>query len=95
MTAEDSPHCGQTGRVCRVFWRADAPWVLLRAANGALFSLPWAATDLPKPVVEHDPPAEAPPAVLLAPAALLALARFLRHRAGEAAVATAAARRAR
>ena len=95
MTAEDSPHCAQAGRVCRVFWRTGAPWVLLRAADGALLALPWDATDLPVPVADPDGAPGAPPPILLAPTALLALARFLRHRAGETAVATTAARRAR
>jgi hypothetical protein len=88
VTAESSPYCGQTGRVCRVFWRDGEPWALLRSRGGLLLALPWAATDLPAPALPGDTDVcAAREAVLLSPAALLALGRFLHHRgAGTAAV---------
>jgi hypothetical protein len=75
-------HCGQAGRVARVFWRAGVAWVLVRGDDGQAFAIPWAATDLPIPVGSSvtEPNEKAP---LLSPAALQALARFVcqrRHR---------------
>ena len=82
MIAETNPHCGQTGYVCRVFWREQAPWVLMRSRRGLLLSGPWAATDLPVPPTPGTrAPQEEATAVLLAPEALIALVRFLHHRA--------------
>jgi hypothetical protein len=78
VTAEASPYCGQSGRVCRVFWRAGAPWVLLRTSSGLRVPVPWHATDLPVPPV-HGPAPATQEAVLLAPAALVALLRFLQQ----------------
>jgi hypothetical protein len=66
--------------VCRVFWRAGVPWVLLRCRNGVLLPLPWSATDLPVPVPDTDALEHAREAVLLTPTALRALARcVLQH----------------
>jgi hypothetical protein len=80
--AETSPYCGQSGRVCRVFWRAGAPWVLLRLSSGLQVPVPWLATDLPVPLISAVDPQADREAVLLSPAALVALLRFAsRHRA--------------
>jgi hypothetical protein len=81
VIAETTPHCGQTGYVCRVFWREQAPWVLLRSRRGLLLSVPWAATDLPVPPTPGPCVLQEEPAVLLTPEALIALVRFLHHRA--------------
>jgi hypothetical protein len=62
--------------VCRVFWRAGVPWVLLRCRTGVHLPLPWSATDLPIPVSDADAPGEIRAAALLTPNALRALARF-------------------
>jgi hypothetical protein len=65
--------------VAHVFWRGEVPWVLVRGQDGQAFAVAWAATDLPVPVgsVASEPDnVEAP---LLSPAALQALARFLRQ----------------
>jgi hypothetical protein len=80
--AETSPFCGQSGRVCRVFWRAGAAWVLLRLSSGLQVPVPWQATDLPVPLISAADPRADQSAVLLSPAALVALLRFAsRHRA--------------
>jgi hypothetical protein len=80
--AETSPYCGQLGRVCRVFWRAGAPWVLLRLSSGLQVPVPWQATDLPVPLISAADPGADQEAVLLSAAALVALLRFAcRHRA--------------
>jgi hypothetical protein len=78
--AEESPVCGQMGRVYQVFWREGVAWVLVRCTNGRLVSLPWRWTNLPVPVSRGEDGAEAPDAALLSPAALLALVRHLHHR---------------
>ncbi len=83
MIAETSPYFGQVGRVCRVFWRGDTPWILLRTIGGSLLTLPWSETDLPTPVTTRTEPSSPQDAVLLSPAALLALVRFLHRRASE------------
>jgi len=72
-------HCGQAGRVARVFWRGEVPWILVRGDDGQAFAIAWAATDLPVPVGSPitEPDAEAP---RLSPASLQALARFLCQR---------------
>jgi hypothetical protein len=83
VTAEDSAYSGQAGRVGRVFWREGAPWLLVRSRSGAVFALPWAATDLP---TIAPAPADAPgdaDAPLLSAVAVQTLARFCcQHRAG-------------
>src|SRR6266436_4746961 len=43
IASEGSSYCGQTGRVCRVFWRPE-PWVLVRLRSGVLLALPWSWT---------------------------------------------------
>lgn len=70
---------GQAGRVTRVFWRSGEPWLLVRGEAGQAFAIAWTATDLPAPVGSSvtEPDEEAP---LLSPAALQALARFVRQR---------------
>ena len=81
IVSEDSPHCGQSGRVRRIFWRQRIPWVLIRLRLGGIVALPWASTDLLAPQLEFDPhPDEAGTAVLLAPIALRDMARFIEHR---------------
>src|SRR2546430_8180778 len=34
IVSEDSPFCGQSGRVRRVFWRERSPWVVVRLCLG-------------------------------------------------------------
>ncbi|MFL6352139.1 MAG: hypothetical protein ACJ74Z_09845 [Bryobacteraceae bacterium] len=80
ITSEDSPYCGQAGRVRRVFWRQREAWVLVRLRLGGMTALPWSSTDLPLPTLEYHPGAGANPPVLLSPAALRELARFLQTR---------------
>ena len=81
VTAEESAYCGRAGRVAHVFWRAEAPWILVRGDDGQAFAIAWAATDLPLPVSSKvaEPDATAP---FLSPAALQALARFVCQRRG-------------
>lgn len=83
ILAEESPACGQAGRVCRVFWRQQAPWVVLRCQNGLLLSLPWHWTDLPIPLTPPSGPTEQPYLALLAPQALVELVQFVRYHAGK------------
>ena len=54
VVSEDSPYCGQSGRVRRVFWRQRTAWVLVRLRLGGMATLPWASTDLPVPHLEDD-----------------------------------------
>src|SRR5712691_359927 len=70
ILAEESSACGQAGRVCRVFWRQDAPWVVLRCQNGLLLSLPWHWTDLPMPLAPPSGVHARSHPVLLAPQTL-------------------------
>jgi hypothetical protein len=67
--------------VARVFWRAEAPWVLVRSDSGLAFAVPWTATDLPVPVGAASGRGDVV-APLLSPAALQALARFVCQRPG-------------
>jgi len=85
VTAEDDPHAGQVGRVSRVFWRGVVPWMAVRGRRGAVFAVPWGATDLPAPppAPADDPGDEE--AVLLSPAAVRALVQFVRQRRAEVA----------
>ena len=86
VVSENSPHCGQSGRVRRVFWRRGTAWVLVRLRLGGVISLPWDSTDLPVPQLEDDARPDGPPPLLLSPIALRDLARFLWHRKHNAAV---------
>jgi hypothetical protein len=81
IVSEDSPYCGQSGRVRRVFWRAQVPWVLIRLRLGGIVALPWASTDLLAPPLEIDPRSDEVSTALLSPIALRDLVRFLRHHA--------------
>ena len=76
IVSERSSYCGQSGRVCRVFWQSE-PWVLVRLRSGVLRPLPWDWTNLPKPEIQSP---SGRPAALLSPSALLDLVRFLRSR---------------
>ncbi len=78
IVSEDSPYCGQSGRVRRVFWRERTPWVLVRLRIGGVATVLWDWTDLPIPQLERRLSPDAGPAVLLSPAALQDLVRFLR-----------------
>ena len=80
IVSEDSPHCGQSGRVQRVFWRRRVPWVVLRLRLGGIVALPWASTDLFAPHLETDPRADEEATALLSPIALRDLARFIQQR---------------
>jgi hypothetical protein len=87
--SEDSPSCGHCGRVCRVFWRDDLPWVLVRLRDGVMQSLPWAWTDLPLAPAEQVPQTDDIATVLLSPMALRDVVRHVRelrerHHAGSA-----------
>jgi hypothetical protein len=76
IISEDSPYCGQSGRVRRVFWRQRNPWVLLRFQLGGITAVPWNWTDLPVPPMEGVPlPDDF--INLLSPAALRDLVRFV------------------
>ena len=77
--SEESRCCGQRGRVCRVFWRADVPWVLVRLHDGVMQSLPWAWTDLPVSDGAQETPVQESATVLLSPIALRDLVRALRE----------------
>jgi hypothetical protein len=77
IVSEDSVYCGHSGRVKRVFWRERTAWAVVRFHTGGMTAVPWGWTDLPVPQLGADPSA-AEPAVLLSPAALCDLARFLR-----------------
>jgi len=80
IASEDSPYCGQSGRVRRVFWRQRIPWILIRLRLGGIVALPWASTDLLAPQLELNSRADqAGTALLLSPIALRDLARFIQH----------------
>src|SRR4029453_17779135 len=79
IVSEESPSCGQCGRLCRVFWRDDIPWVLVRLRDGVMQSLPWAWTNLPVAPAQHEPQIEERATVLLSPMALRVLVRPLRQ----------------
>jgi hypothetical protein len=80
IASEDSPYCGQSGRVRRVFWRQRVPWVLVRLRLGGIVALPWASTDLLAPPLEIDPRADEAATAVLSPIALRDLARFIQQR---------------
>ena len=77
--SEENPCCGQSGRVCRVFWRDDMPWVLVRLRDGVMQSLPWVWTDLPMGPAQQEPQTDDGVTVLLSPAALRELVRRVRE----------------
>src|SRR6266568_8453649 len=83
ILAEESPACGQRGRVRRVFWRQEEPWVALRCQNGLLLSLPWHWTDLPTPGSSLSGVNAQLCPVLLAPQTLVELVRFVRYHADQ------------
>ena len=76
--SEESSSCGQWGRVGRVFWRDDVPWVLVRLHNGVMQSLPWAWTNLTVPPAAEATDLDESATVLLSPHALRDLVRGLR-----------------
>ena len=76
--SEESGSCGQRGRVCRVFWRDHAPWVLVRLADGVMLSVPWRWTDLPVFEVDDASRVDNESIALLSPTALRDLVRFVR-----------------
>jgi hypothetical protein len=80
VVSEDNPHCGQSGRVRRVFWRQGTAWVLVRLRVGGLLALPWVSTDLPVLQFDDNDRPDEPPSTLLSPIALRDLARFLQYR---------------
>jgi hypothetical protein len=84
IVSEESPHCGQSGRVRRVFWRQRVPWVVLRLRLGGIVALPWASTDLLAPPLETGPRADEAATALLSPIAMRDLARFVLKRPGHA-----------
>jgi hypothetical protein len=64
--------------VCRVFWRQDMPWVLVRLRDGVMLSLPWSWTDLPVLHADGEHRVDEAFNTLLSPAALRDLVRFVR-----------------
>ncbi len=80
IVSEDSPHCGQCGRVARIFWRERAAWVLVRLRCGLIVSLPWGWTNLPEPRrPEEEEVFEDRLVTLLSPLALQDLIRCIRQ----------------
>ena len=77
--SEESPSCGHSGRVCRVFWRDERPWVLVRLHDGVMVSVPWDWTDLPIAPSEQEPETDERATVLLSPMALRELVRRVRE----------------
>jgi hypothetical protein len=61
-----------------VFWRDDAPWVLVRLHDGVMLSVRWSWTDLPVPPADDDQRVDEASITLLAPTALRDLVRFVR-----------------
>lgn len=78
MVSEESGSCGQRGRVYRVFWRHDVPWVLVRLHDGVMLSVPWSWTDLPLPHADDERRVDDAFITLLSPTALRDLVRFVR-----------------
>ncbi|HXJ86688.1 MAG TPA: hypothetical protein VMS18_07725 [Candidatus Binatia bacterium] len=76
IVSEDSPYCGQSGRVRRVFWRRRVPWVVIRLRLGGIVAVPWASTDLLSPPQGTDFRTDEAATALLSPMALRDLARF-------------------
>ena len=75
--SEESGSCGQRGRVCRVFWRHDVPWVLVRLHDGVMLSVPWSWTDLPVVHADDERRGDEAFITLLSPTALRDLIRFV------------------
>ena len=70
-----SGHFGTNGKIERIYWREEMPWVRIRSRDGATLSVPWAQTDLPTLIAqptEHIPALTAP--------VLLQLVHHLKHR---------------
>ena len=81
IVSEDSPYCGQSGRVRRVFWRREVPWVVLRLRLGGIIALPWDSTDLLAPPAATNTGIDAAATTaLLCPNALRDLARIILRR---------------
>ena len=78
VVSEDSPYCGQSGRLRRIFWREGNPWVLVRLRIGGMIAVRWDWTDLPVPPLEVGSSPNETATVLLSPSALPDLVRFLR-----------------
>jgi hypothetical protein len=76
--AEESASCGRRARVCRVFWREHAPWVLVRLSDGMMLSAPWRWTDLPVPHSDDAHLVEGAAVTLLSPSTLRDLVRRVR-----------------
>jgi len=83
IVSEDSPDCGQSGRMKRVFWREKMPWVLVRFHIGGLRAVPWDWTDLPIPQTELIASSQDMSDVFLSPSALRDLVRFLHSHDGK------------
>ncbi len=83
IASEESPYCGQAGRVLRVFWRGRVPWVVVRLRAGGVTAVPCIWTDLPLPVTEQSSSPRGGPAALLSPATLRDLVRFFCDRRGK------------
>jgi hypothetical protein len=83
IVSEDSPNCGQVGRVKRVFWRERIPWVLVRLRIGGLKAVAWDWTDLPIPQTEVITSSQDTSDVFLSPSALRDLVRFLHSHGGK------------
>ena len=81
INSEESPYCGQSGRVRRVFWRQGVPWIVVRLRLGGIIAVPWASTDLLVPQLEIDPRTVEAATALLSPIALRDLAGFLHGQA--------------
>ena len=62
--------------MCRVFWRQQTPWVLLRLNRGFMLSIPWGWTNLLRPVIDDSASSDRSAVLLLAPA-LRDLLRFV------------------
>ena len=50
---ESSDYCGNGGKVERVYWHGEEPWVRIRSQLGTCCSVPWHHTDLPA-LTPHD-----------------------------------------
>src|SRR5262249_2197510 len=79
IVSEESPSCGQCGRVCRVFWRDGSPWLLVRLRDGVMQSMPWAWTDLPIAPAQQQAQSDDRVPVVLSPTALGALVHHVRE----------------
>jgi hypothetical protein len=77
IVSEDSPDCGQAGRVRRVFWRERMPFVLVRLRIGGMRAVPWNWTDLPGLPMEQNPSSDGRLTALLSPTGLRDLVHFL------------------